>query len=71
MRCFYTSMLLPFFEFQVPQGKKKSLQSVVQYILNNSLKRSQEVQKFVLETCSGSLRYTQFLNELSQDGSVF
>ena len=53
MRCFYTALLLPFYEYQVPVGKKKTTQSVVQYILNNSLKRSNEVQKFVLDTCKG------------------
>ena len=29
MRCFYTALLSPFFPFQVPQGKKKTTQSVV------------------------------------------
>lgn len=71
MRCFYTSLLLPFFEYQVPQGKKKTTQSVVQHILNVSLKRSTEVQKFVLETSCATPTYVDFMNELASNPQVF
>lgn len=49
MRILYTALLQPFFKYEVVIGKKK--QSVVQYILMTSLKRSNEVMKFVLDTC--------------------
>ena len=52
MRCFYTGMLLPFFDYTVIRGKgaKKAPQSVVLHILATSLTRSNEIQKFVMET---------------------
>ena len=71
MRCFYTALTLPFYKYQVPQGKKKALQSVVQYILNNSLKRSNEVQKFVLETCKGVDGHKAFIEEFQSNPEVF
>ena len=43
---------------------------MVQYILNNSLKRSNEVQKFVLDTCKGVPLHLQFADMLATgDGS--
>ena len=71
MRCFYTALLIPFYNYQVPQGKKKTTQSVVQYILNNSLKRSNEVQKYVLETCQGVPGHIAFTNELQNNPQAF
>ena len=56
MRCFYTGMLIPLFNYNFLAGsgnKKKQPISVVQHILANSLTRPNEVQKFVLETCKG------------------
>ena len=44
---------------------------MVQYILNNSLKRSNEVQKFVLDTCKGVPQHLAFANELAANGNVF
>lgn len=47
------------------------MQSVVQFILTNSLKRSTEVQKFVLETCKGVQGHMAFVEELARDSSCF
>lgn len=55
----------------MPQGKKKATQSVVQYILTNSLKRSNEVQKYVLDTCKSVPAYLEFTVELQNNGDVF
>ena len=71
MRCFYTALLLPFYDYQVPQGKKKATQSVAHYILNNSLKRSNEVQKFVLDTCKSVPGHREFTNEYTANTGVF
>lgn len=71
MRCFYTALLMPFFEYQVPQGKKKTTWSVVQFILTNSLKRSNEVQKYVLETCKSVPAQLEFTEELLNNGEAF
>ena len=71
MRCFYTALTLPFYKYQVPQGKKKTTQSVVQYILNNSLKRSNEVQKFVLETIKGTEGHATFVEEFVASPEIF
>ena len=65
MRCFYTGMLIPLFNYNFLAGKgnkKKVTTSVVEHILVNSLTRPNEVQKFVLETCKGvekSLIFTE------------
>lgn len=71
MRCFYTALTLPFYKYQVPVGKKKTTQSVVQYILSTSLKRSNDVQKFVLETCKGVEGHKAFIDEFIVNPGVF
>ena len=71
MRCFYTSLVMPFYEFQIPNGKKKTPQSVVQYFLTNSLKRPNEVQKFVLETCKGIEGHKTMLDQFVADSGIF
>ena len=71
MHMLYTSLLQPFYKYELPLGKKKTPQSLVQYILNESLKRSNEVQKFVLETIKNLERYLSLLETHSNDSSVF
>ena len=44
---------------------------MAQYILNNSLKRSNEVQKFVLDTCKGVPGHRDFTNEFTANTAVF
>ena len=44
---------------------------MVQYILNNSLKRSNEVQKYVLDTCKSVPVHTAFTYELMANPEVF
>jgi hypothetical protein len=48
-------------------GKKK--QSVVQYVLMNSLKRSNEVMKFVLDTCQNLENCFNLLDKVHADPS--
>jgi hypothetical protein len=67
MRVFYTALLQPFFKFEVMVGKKK--QSVVQYVLMNSLKRSNEVMKFVLDTCQNLENCLNLLDKVHADPS--
>ena len=62
MRIFYTALLQPFYKFEVMLGKKK--QSVVQYVLMTSLKRSNEVMKFVLDTCQNLGNCLQLLKQV-------
>lgn len=69
MRCFYTALLYPFFKYQVPQGQKKAPISAVQYILMTSLKRSNEVMKFVLDTCQNLDKCLEVLFKIKEDPS--
>jgi hypothetical protein len=46
-------MMQPFQQYEVSQGKQKKKFLLGSYILQNSLKRSNDVQKFVAETCAG------------------
>ena len=71
MRCFYTALLMPFYKFEMQNGKKKQLISVAQHILNVSLKRSTEVQKFVIDTSAGVPAYLKLMNDLAQDPELF
>jgi len=70
MRCFYTTLLFLFFPFQVPQGKKKATQSVVQYVLMNSLKRSNEVMKFVLDTCQNADKCGILIDQIAKGQTI-
>lgn len=67
MRTLYTALLQPFYQYEVTVGKKK--QSVVQYVLMTSLKRSNEIMKFVLETCQHLSNCIHLLDQVNADPS--
>ena len=53
------------------KGSKKAPQSVVQHILASSLTRSNEIQKFVLETCKGIENAELFETKLVENMDFF
>ena len=67
----YTLLMQPFFKYEIQIGKKKTLSSLVAYILQDSLKRPNEVQKFTLDTCKHLAEYVELLEIHAQDNSVF
>lgn len=57
----YVGLLHPFYNSQTQVGKKQH--SLAIHILLNSLKRSNELQKFVSETCLGYSKYPLIAND--------
>lgn len=50
-RCFYSALMEPFFKYTVSKkSKKKAPTTAIEHILNESIKRGQAPQKFVLAT---------------------
>ena len=62
MSTMYAALLDPFYSYNMEVGKRKLVTSVVEHILKTSLKRPNDLQKFVLETCKHAATCMEYAN---------